>query len=212
MTDCWCRACPSCCRHWGNCQKGRWRRSVSTQRPSSWACMAACTRCRGASLWLDYQGHDRLLAAFAGSLCGDDPEELGQAQALHAAGHKHVLAERPGGLAAASVRLQAAMQVAEPFGTEDWAVRIRLLYAWVAALRGQLTQALPIQQGSGRKRPGLQARSGRCPGHASAPTAHACTTSPACRARSGATRPAVRSRLAEGRLKSLAFIPPSVRI
>jgi len=64
-----------------------------------------------------------------------------QAQALHAAAQAHVLAERPGGLVIAAQQFETALQQAEPFGTEDWAIRLRVGYARTELLLGNFEQA-----------------------------------------------------------------------
>jgi DNA-binding winged helix-turn-helix (wHTH) protein len=64
-----------------------------------------------------------------------------QAKALGAAAGALALAEGADGLARAAQRLQAALTLAEPHAGEDWAVRLRLVYGWVALLRGDFARA-----------------------------------------------------------------------
>ncbi len=64
-----------------------------------------------------------------------------QARALIAAGAALALSEIPDGFTLAAQRMRSAQPLAAPYATEDWAVRMHLIGAWIALQRGELHES-----------------------------------------------------------------------
>lgn len=64
-----------------------------------------------------------------------------QAQALAASGQAQLLTEAPGALAQARLKLERALEIAQPFEQEDWAMRLQVTTGRAALLDGDLDMA-----------------------------------------------------------------------
>ena len=81
------------------------------------------------------------LAAEVAGLAASKGDRRGEALAWLAAGHRQLLSETPGSLDRSAELLDRALGLAAPFAHEDWVVRMRLLGAGVAVLRGDMARA-----------------------------------------------------------------------